>query len=77
MANFIGYFREITTLITVCLQVVGSRVGRIDLTYGAAWLFRAANSSGIAMAGKGSCNLRPWARNLERSYTAVGSARPR
>ncbi len=30
--------------------------------------------SGIAMASKGRCNLRPWARNREKSYTAVGSA---
>jgi hypothetical protein len=34
MADFTGFTCEITTLITVWLQVVGSRVGRIDLTHG-------------------------------------------
>jgi hypothetical protein len=50
MIEFFGY---------LCgLQVVRSRVRPVDRTYGAARLFLVANSSGIAMAGKGRCNLR-------------------
>ena len=47
----------------------------IDRTYGAARLSRAEISSGIAMAGKGRCNLRPWASGKSREVIYGGRVR--